>query len=99
MTSSLPEQVQEAFESFITTEFTTVDARQQPITWPVTPYYRAGAPTIDKYPVFGRTPTSSVIDVPSRCMCGHHAKISMSFSVVSITNASPAGSNGATARD
>ena len=47
MTSSLPQPVQEAFERFITTEFTTVDARQQPITWPVTPYYSPGAPCID----------------------------------------------------
>lgn len=47
MTSSLPQQVQEAFERFVTTELTTVAARQQPITWPVTPYYRAGSPTID----------------------------------------------------
>ena len=30
------------FERFITTEYTTVDARQQPITWPVTPYYSQG---------------------------------------------------------
>ncbi len=47
MTSSLPDQVQEAFARFITTEFTTVGARQQPITWPLTPYYSLGAPTID----------------------------------------------------
>lgn len=47
MTASLPPDVQEVFAKFITTEFTTVDARQQPITWPVTPYYEAGGPTID----------------------------------------------------
>ena len=34
------------FDRFITTEYTTVDAGQ-PITWPVTPYYRAGAASID----------------------------------------------------
>jgi hypothetical protein len=47
MTSSLPPEVCETFERFITTEFTTVGARQQPITWPVTPYYRHGGATID----------------------------------------------------
>lgn len=47
MTSSLPQPVQEAFERFIITEFTTVGARQQPITWPLTPYYSGGGPTID----------------------------------------------------
>jgi hypothetical protein len=47
MTSSLPQDVREAFESFITCEYTTVDPRQQPITWPVTPYYSQGATTID----------------------------------------------------
>ena len=39
--------VRACFERFVTTELTTVDARQQPITWPVTPYYRDGGPTID----------------------------------------------------
>ena len=47
MTRSLPVDVRACFERFVTTEFTTVDARQQPITWPVTPYYRDGGPTID----------------------------------------------------
>jgi hypothetical protein len=47
VTSSLPQEVRDAFERFVTCEYTTVDSRQQPITWPVTPYYRAGAPTID----------------------------------------------------
>ncbi|MEO8091253.1 MAG: pyridoxamine 5'-phosphate oxidase family protein [bacterium] len=47
MTSSLPLEAREAFARFITCEYTTVDARQQPITWPVTPYYDQGAPTID----------------------------------------------------
>ena len=35
------------FERFITCELTTVDAKRQPITWPVTPYYKQGGPTID----------------------------------------------------
>jgi Pyridoxamine 5'-phosphate oxidase len=47
MTSSLPPEVREVFERFITTEYVTVDAHQQPIAWPVTPYYRQGGPTID----------------------------------------------------
>jgi hypothetical protein len=47
MTSTLPAEVRDAFERFITCEFTTVDARKQPITWPVTPYYEGSGPTID----------------------------------------------------
>lgn len=47
MTSTLPQEVQEVFGRFITTEFTTVDSRGQPIAWPVTPYYTPGGPTID----------------------------------------------------
>ena len=47
MTSTLPSEVQQVFERFITTEYTTVDSRGQPIAWPVTPYYRPGDPTID----------------------------------------------------
>ena len=47
MTSSLPQDVRECFERFVTTEYTTIDARKQPITWPVTPYYRPGGPSID----------------------------------------------------
>ncbi len=47
MTSTLPQEVREAFERFIACELTTVDASKQPITWPVTPYYRSGGSTID----------------------------------------------------
>ena len=47
MTASLPQEVQDVFTRFITTEYTTVDARQQPITWPVTPYYSPGGRTVD----------------------------------------------------
>jgi pyridoxamine 5'-phosphate oxidase-like protein len=47
MTTSLPPDVQQVFERFITTEYTTVDAAGQPITWPVTPYYRPGDGAID----------------------------------------------------
>ena len=47
MTSTLPREAREAFEGFVTCEYTTLDSRHQPITWPVTPYYSQGAPTID----------------------------------------------------
>jgi hypothetical protein len=47
VTASLPGQVQAVFDRFITTEYTTIDAAGQPITWPVTPYYTTGAPCID----------------------------------------------------
>ena len=47
MTAGLPANVTDCFERFITTELTTIDARQQPITWPVTPYYSKGAASID----------------------------------------------------
>jgi hypothetical protein len=47
VTSSLPQDVREVFERFITCEYTTFDSRQRPIIWPVTPYYTPGAATID----------------------------------------------------
>lgn len=47
MTATLPPEVQQVFDRFVTTEFTTVDATGQPITWPLTPYYRPGDPCID----------------------------------------------------
>ncbi len=47
MTTSLPPDVREAFERFITCEYTTIDAHQQPIVWPVTPYYHDGGPVVD----------------------------------------------------
>jgi hypothetical protein len=47
VTSSLPQEVREVFERFITTELVTTDARGRPIAWPVTPYYRQGGRTID----------------------------------------------------
>jgi hypothetical protein len=47
MTATLPPDVQEVFSRFVTTEFTTIDGRGQPITWPLTPYYRAGGECID----------------------------------------------------
>jgi hypothetical protein len=47
VTSSLPPEAREAFTRFITTEYTTVGPGQQPITWPVTPYYSDGAASVD----------------------------------------------------
>jgi len=47
VTGTLPQEVRDVFERFITTEYTTVGTGQQPITWPVTPYYTADAPCID----------------------------------------------------
>ena len=47
MTASLPQEIQAVFDRFVTTEFTTIDGSGQPITWPLTPYYRPGDPCID----------------------------------------------------
>ena len=47
MTASLPPEIQAVFDRFITTEYTTIDRRGQPITWPVTPYYSPGGGCID----------------------------------------------------
>src|SRR3954453_24107967 len=47
VTASLPPDVQQVFTRFVTPEYTTIDPKGQPITWPVTPYYREGAGAID----------------------------------------------------
>jgi hypothetical protein len=47
VTSTLPQEVREAFLRFVTCELTTVGASKQPITWPVAPYYEQGGRTID----------------------------------------------------
>jgi pyridoxamine 5'-phosphate oxidase-like protein len=47
VTSSLPQEVREAFDRFITCEYATIDAGGQPIVWPVTPYYSHGDSCID----------------------------------------------------
>jgi hypothetical protein len=46
VTKTLPAIVQQVFDRFVTTEYTTIDAHGQPITWPVTPYYKPGDPCI-----------------------------------------------------
>jgi Pyridoxamine 5'-phosphate oxidase len=47
VTASLPAEVQQVFARFLTTEYTTIDRRGQPICWPLTPYYHEGDPCID----------------------------------------------------
>jgi len=47
VTSTLPADVCEVFDRFITTEYVTVDRRGQPIAWPVTPYHHADEGCID----------------------------------------------------
>jgi hypothetical protein len=47
MTATLPQDVRDVFDRFITTEYTTIDSRQQPISWPVTPYYDDGGEVIE----------------------------------------------------
>jgi hypothetical protein len=46
VTATLPPEIQQVFDRFITTEYTTIDRAGQPVTWPVTPYYRPGDPCI-----------------------------------------------------
>jgi hypothetical protein len=47
MTATLPAQLREVFDRFITTEYVTVDGRGQPIAWPVTPYHHPDEGCID----------------------------------------------------
>jgi hypothetical protein len=47
MLEGLPQEVRDVFDRFITCVFVTVDAKGQPIVWPVTPYYSGGATSID----------------------------------------------------
>jgi Pyridoxamine 5'-phosphate oxidase len=47
MPSTLPIELQQAAERYLTCEFVTIDAAGRPIVWPVTPYYRAGEGCID----------------------------------------------------
>jgi len=42
MSSTLPTELQQAAERYLTSEFVTIDANGRPIVWPVTPYFRAG---------------------------------------------------------
>jgi hypothetical protein len=47
MTATLPPELREVFDRFITTEYVTVDAKGQPIAWPVTPYHHPDEGCID----------------------------------------------------
>jgi hypothetical protein len=47
VTGTLPQEVRDVFQRFITTELVTIDVQGQPIVWPVTPYCEQGAATID----------------------------------------------------
>jgi hypothetical protein len=47
VTATLPDDVRRVFDSFVTTEYTTLDAGGRPITWPVTPYHHVEAGCID----------------------------------------------------
>lgn len=47
VTASLPTEVQQVFDRFQTTAFTTLDPHGQPVCWPATPSYELGDPCID----------------------------------------------------
>jgi len=47
MPSTLPPELAQAAERYLTCEFVTIDAAGRPIVWPVTPYYRADVGCID----------------------------------------------------
>jgi hypothetical protein len=47
MTATLPGELREVFDRFVTTEYVTVDQHGHPIAWPVTPYHHAEAGCID----------------------------------------------------
>ena len=47
MRAMLPDELQDVFTRFITTEYVTVDGQGQPIVWPVTPYFHSDEGCID----------------------------------------------------
>jgi len=47
MPSTLPPELHEAAERYLTCELVTIDAAGRPIAWPVTPYFRAETGCID----------------------------------------------------
>jgi len=53
VTASLPSEVQQVFDRFRTTAYTTVDRRGQPVCWPATPSYEPGDSCIDVRPTPG----------------------------------------------
>jgi hypothetical protein len=72
VTSSLPANVQQVFDRFVTTEYATIDRNGQPITWPVTPYYKPGDPSID---------VTTGLGYPKKADdAAHHPYVSLLFS-------------------
>ena len=72
MTGTLPQDIRDVFERFVTCEYVTVDGRGQPIAWPVTPYYSPGAPTID---------ITTGIGYPKKADdAARHPRVALSFS-------------------
>jgi hypothetical protein len=47
VTATLPDEVRRVFDSFITTELTTLDLRDRPVTWPVVPYHHVESGCVD----------------------------------------------------
>jgi hypothetical protein len=47
MRAMLPDELQDVFARFVTTEYVTVDEQGQPIVWPVTPYFHSEEGCID----------------------------------------------------
>jgi hypothetical protein len=47
MLHSLPDEIRQVFDRFITTEYVTIGAGAQPITWPVTPYVDSNGKCLD----------------------------------------------------
>jgi hypothetical protein len=54
VTATLPPEVQDVFARFVTTAYTAVDSRGQPVTWSLRPSYSPGAPCIDVTTELGR---------------------------------------------
>jgi len=47
VTATLPAELREVFDRFVTTEYVTIGGHGQPIAWPVTPYHHAAHGCID----------------------------------------------------
>src|SRR3954451_20872587 len=47
MPGTLPAELQQVFRQFIATEYVTIDAKGQPIAWPVTPYPHEDGACVD----------------------------------------------------
>src|SRR3954453_18357048 len=47
MASTLPQELAQAAERYLTCELVTIDAAGRPIVWPVTPYFSAEEGSID----------------------------------------------------